>query len=243
MSGKKMISSQHQQINLSELEKNLKLAFKNQDLLLNALVHRSYLNEAKRANLQSNERLEFLGDSVLSFLVSSYIFQKYPDFPEGKLTFIRTFLVRTETLALLAKKLHLGKFLLISKGEESGGGRENPLLLANCFEAVLGAIYLDQGIETTTNFLQKNLDPVIMSISDPENLKDSKSLLQEKVQADGFPSPAYRLISSSGPDHQKSFIMGIYVNEKLLAQGTSHSKQEAEEEAAKKALENYNQKR
>ena len=238
-----MISSQHQQINLSELEKNLKLAFKNQDLLLNALVHRSYLNEAKRANLQSNERLEFLGDSVLSFLVSSYIFQKYPDFPEGKLTFIRTFLVRTETLALLAKKLHLGKFLLISKGEESGGGRENPLLLANCFEAVLGAIYLDQGIETTTNFLQKNLDPVIMSISDPENLKDSKSLLQEKVQADGFPSPAYRLISSSGPDHQKSFIMGIYVNEKLLAQGTSHSKQEAEEEAAKKALENYNQKR
>lgn len=243
MSGKKMISSQHQQINLSELEKNLKLAFKNQDLLLNALVHRSYLNEAKRANLQSNERLEFLGDSVLSFLVSSYIFQKYPDFPEGKLTFIRTFLVRTETLALLAKKLHLGKFLLISKGEESGGGRENPLLLANCFEAVLGAIYLDQGVETTTNFLQKNLDPVIMSISDPENLKDSKSLLQEKVQADGFPSPAYRLISSSGPDHQKSFIMGIYVNEKLLAQGTSHSKQEAEEEAAKKALENYNQKR
>jgi len=238
-----MISSQHQQINLSELEKNLKLAFKNQDLLLNALVHRSYLNEAKRANLQSNERLEFLGDSVLSFLVSSYIFQKYPDFPEGKLTFIRTFLVRTETLALLAKKLHLGKFLLISKGEESGGGRENPLLLANCFEAVLGAIYLDQGVETTTNFLQKNLDPVIMSISDPENLKDSKSLLQEKVQADGFPSPAYRLISSSGPDHQKSFIMGIYVNEKLLAQGTSHSKQEAEEEAAKKALENYNQKR
>ena len=238
-----MISSQHQQINLSELEKNLKLAFKNQDLLLNALVHRSYLNEAKRANLQSNERLEFLGDSVLSFLVSSYIFQKYPDFPEGKLTFVRTFLVRTETLALLAKKLHLGKFLLISKGEESGGGRENPLLLANCFEAVLGAIYLDQGVETTTNFLQKNLDPVIMSISDPENLKDSKSLLQEKVQADGFPSPAYRLISSSGPDHQKSFIMGIYVNEKLLAQGTSHSKQEAEEEAAKKALENYNQKR
>lgn len=238
-----MISSQHQQINLSELEKNLKLAFKNQDLLLNALVHRSYLNEAKRANLQSNERLEFLGDSVLSFLVSSYIFQKYPDFPEGKLTFIRTFLVRTETLALLAKKLHLGKFLLISKGEESGGGRENPLLLANCFEAVLGAIYLDQGVKTTTSFLQKNLDPVIMSISDPENLKDSKSLLQEKVQADGFPSPAYRLISSSGPDHQKSFIMGIYVNEKLLAQGTSHSKQEAEEEAAKKALENYNQKR
>lgn len=243
MSGKKMISSQHQQVNLSELEKNLKLAFKNQNLLLNALVHRSYLNEAKRANLQSNERLEFLGDSVLSFLVSSYIFQKYPDFPEGKLTFIRTFLVRTETLALLAKKLRLGKFLLISKGEESGGGRENPLLLANCFEAVLGAIYLDQGIETTTNFLQKNLDPVIMSISDPENLKDSKSLLQEKVQADGLPSPVYRLISSSGPDHQKSFIMGIYVNEKLLAQGTSHSKQEAEEEAAKKALENYNQKR
>lgn len=243
MSGKKMTLIKDQQINLKELEKKLGLVFKNQDLALNALIHRSYLNESKKANLQSNERLEFLGDSVLSFLVSGLIFEKYPDLPEGKLTFIRTFLVRTETLALLAKKLHLGKFMLMSKGEESSGGRENPLLLANCFEAVLGAIYLDQGIKITTGFIQKNLQPLISSISDPENLKDSKSLLQEKVQASGLPSPVYKLISSSGPDHQKTFVMGIYVNGKLLAQGTSRSKQEAEEEAAKKALENYNQKR
>ena len=232
-----------QQDKLNELEKNLGLVFKKQDLILNALIHRSYLNESKKANLSSNERLEFLGDSVLSFLVSSQIFEKYQNFPEGKLTFIRTFLVRTETLALLAKKLDLGKFMLMSKGEETSGGRENPLLLANCFEAVLGAIYLDQGIKNTAGFIQKNLKPLILSISDPEKLKDSKSLLQEKVQANGLLSPVYKLISSSGPDHQKTFVMGIYVNGRLLAEGTSRSKQEAEEEAAKKALENYNQKR
>ncbi|PIQ70439.1 ribonuclease III [Candidatus Shapirobacteria bacterium CG03_land_8_20_14_0_80_40_19] len=243
MFGKKMTLINNQEINLEELENKLGLIFKNQDLLLNALIHRSYLNESKKTKLQSNERLEFLGDSVLSFLVSGLIFEKYPDLPEGKLTFIRTFLVRTETLALLAKKLDLGKFMLMSKGEESGGGRENPLLLANCFEAVLGAIYLDREIKITASFIQKNLKPFISSISDPENLKDSKSLLQEKVQADGLSSPVYKLISSSGPDHQKTFVMGIYVNGQLLAQGTSRSKQEAEEEAAKKALENYNQKR
>jgi len=228
---------------MTDFEKKLGLTFKNQDLILNALIHRSYLNESKKANLASNERLEFLGDSVLSFLVSSQIYEKYQDFPEGKLTFIRTFLVRTETLALLAKKLDLGKYMLMSKGEEISGGRENPLLLANCFEAVLGAIYLDQGIKIAEEFIKKNLHPLFLSISDPENLKDSKSLLQEKVQADGLPSPVYKMISSSGPDHQKTFVMGIYVNGKLLAFGTSRSKQEAEEEAAKKALENYNQKR
>ncbi len=231
------------QNDLKQLEAILGFVFKDQDLLFRALTHRSFLNEAKNKNLSSNERLEFLGDAVLSFLVSSLIFKQFPDLHEGKLTFIRTYLVRTETLALLAQKLNFGQFLLMSKGEENGGGRENPLLLANCFEAVLGAIYLDGGIDKANLFLKKNLDPIIKTIKDPEELKDSKSLFQEKVQAEGLSSPAYKLISSSGPDHQKTFIMGIYLNDQLVATGTSRSKQEAEEQAARKALEIYGQKR
>jgi ribonuclease-3 len=228
--------------NLNQLENKLDIKFKNQALLVNALTHRSYLNEAGQKDLTSNERLEFLGDSVLSLLVSSHIYQKFPQLPEGKLTFIRTYLVRTETLALLSKKMELGKFMFMSNGEEMGGGRENPLLLANCFEAVLGAIYIDQGLEIASEFLKKNLIPILNKITDPEALKDSKSSLQERVQADGIPSPVYKLIASSGPDHQKIFTMGVFVNENLLAKGTSKSKQEAEEEAARLGLEVYHKK-
>ena len=227
---------------LNQLEKKLDIKFKNQALLVNALTHRSFLNEAGQKDLTSNERLEFLGDSVLSLLVSSHIYQKFPLLPEGKLTFIRTHLVRTETLAILSGKLEFGKFMFMSKGEELGGGRENPLLLANCFEAILGAIYIDQGLETASEFLKKNLDPILNKVTDPEALKDSKSLLQEKVQSDGLSSPVYKLITSSGPDHQKTFTMGVYVNDNLLAKGTSKSKQEAEEEAAGLGLEVYNKK-
>lgn len=221
---------------LIQFEQNLGLKFKNQYLLLNALTHRSYLNEVKSENISSNERLEFLGDSVLSFWVSGNIYKKFPDFSEGKLTFIRTHLVRTETLAGLSKKLQAGNYLLMSKGEEMGGGRENSLLLANTFEAILGAIYLDQGVEAVSSFLSKQLGPVLELVKNPDDLKDSKSLLQEKVQAEGFSSPVYKLHTAEGPDHAKSFTMGVYVGDKLLAEGTSNSKQQAEEEAAKKAI-------
>lgn len=223
---------------LTKVEQNLGIEFNNRGLLLNALTHRSYLNEVKTGNISSNERLEFLGDSVLSFWVSGNIYKKFPDFPEGKLTFIRTHLVRTETLAELSKKLQVGNYLLMSRGEEMGGGRENPLLLANSFEAILGAIYLDKGIEAVSSFLNKQLGPVLALVKNPNDLKDSKSLLQEKVQAEGFSSPVYKLHSSEGPDHAKTFTMGVYVGDKLLAEGISNSKQQAEEEAAKKALEN-----
>lgn len=218
------------------LEKKLNVVFKNKDILKNALVHRSFLNENKAITLKSNERLEFLGDSVLSFWVSSNIYSKFPDFPEGKLTFIRTYLVKTETLTYLAKNLSMGDFLLMSKGEEAGGGKTNPALLANSFEAIVGAIYMDQGIESAAKFLSEQLTPLIEKITDIEAFRDSKSILQEQIQAKGYASPMYKQISASGPDHQKVFTMGVYVDEKLLAEGTSNSKQEAEEMAAQKAI-------
>jgi len=221
----------------SELEKKLGYGFSRPEILKEALTHRSFLNENKSEKLSSNERLEFLGDAILSFWVSSQIYTKFPTLPEGKLTFIRTHLVRTTTLTKLAQKLSLGKFLLLSKGEERGGGRENPVLLANCFEAVIGAIFSDGGIEKISSFLKKQFGSIMGSIGENDLFKDSKSLLQEKVQAEGFSSPSYQLLFSSGPDHQRTFTMGVFIDNKLLAKGTSKSKQEAEELAAQKALE------
>lgn len=220
----------------SQLEKSLRLPFKDKKLLQQALTHRSFLNENKTMGLTSNERMEFLGDAVLSFWVSSTVFNKFPDQPEGQLTFARTHLVRTETLTMLAKNLSLGHFLFMSKGEEQGGGRENPVLLANSFEALIGAVYLDQGIQKVFEFLEENFAPLIAEINDINSFRDSKSLLQEMVQAKGYPSPVYRQISAVGPDHQKTFTMAVFVGETCLAEGTSRSKQEAEEMAARKAL-------
>ena len=219
------------------LEKSLGIELKKKELLVNALTHRSYLNETKKEELTSNERMEFLGDSILSFWVASRIYQKFPSFPEGKLTFIKTHLVRTETLAKMAEKLQLGQFMLMSKGEELGGGRKNTLLLANCFEAVTGAIFLDGGIQTVSLFLEKQINPVLEEVENPDSLKDNKSLLQEKIQAKGNSSPIYKLVSAVGPDHSKIFTMAVYSEDKLLAEGSGASKQEAEEQAAKKALE------
>ncbi|HUV72192.1 MAG TPA: ribonuclease III [Clostridia bacterium] len=220
-----------------QLEKNLNFSFKNQKLLKQALIHRSFLNEVREKKLSSNERLEFLGDAILEFWVSDQLFRRFSEFPEGKMTFVRTHLVRTETLAKLGRNLQLGQFLLMSKGEELGDGRENPVLLANTFEALLGAIFLDQGLEKAAEFLKSQFEPLLSKISPETTFKDNKSLLQELVQAKGQPTPSYRLISSAGPDHQKIFTMGVYVGERFLAQGTDKSKQEAEEEAAQKALE------
>lgn len=225
---------------LSELEKNTGIKFKNKNLIEQAFIHRSFLNEAKGKSLESNERLEFLGDSILSFWVSQKIFARFPDFPEGKLTFIKTYLVRTETLALLAQKLSLGEFLKLSKGEEAGGGKSNPNLLANCFEALVGAIFLDQGSEIIFQFLDKQFTPLIEEIKDVNQFRDSKSLFQEKVQALGLPTPVYRQLSSFGPDHQKTFVMGVFVKDVCIGEGASHSKQEAEELAAQQALEKNN---
>lgn len=226
-----------------DLQKIIKYQFKNKELLTQALTHRSYLNESREKNLSSNERLEFLGDAVLSFWVSNQLYKQFSELPEGKLTFIRTHLVRTETLAHLSKKLNFGNFLMMSKGEEIGGGRENPLLLANCFEAIIGAIFSDGGVDAVSKFLEERFTDLLGSVENPDQYKDSKSLLQEKVQADGLNFPIYKLVSSEGPDHQKVFTMAVCIDNKVLAEGTSRSKQEAEEEAARKALEIYDQRK
>ncbi len=225
---------------LQNLETTLGIKFDNQDLLREALTHRSFLNENPKAK-RSNERLEFLGDSVLSILVSTELFRRFPDAAEGYLTGLRSNLVRAKTLSLVAKHLNLGAFLQMSRGEEKSGGRENPSLLANTFEAILGAIYLDQGLETTATFLQTHIFPQIPAATKSESLFDFKSRLQEILQEKDHVSPTYRVLLETGPDHAKTFVVGVFSLKKLLAKGQGKSKQEAEQDAARLALEGIKQ--
>lgn len=209
--------------------------FNNQKLLDQAFTHRSFLNEAKE-KIESNERLEFLGDSIISFIVSDYLFYKYKDFNEGTLTNLRSLMVNTKSLAEIAKELDFGSYLKLSKGEELSKGRENISLLADCFEACVGALYMDQGIEAVKNFLRETLLVKAESIVQKKVLKDPKSLLQEYVQAQKQNSPMYKVLSEEGPAHERTFTIGVYLGEKLIGQGIGKSKQQAEEEAAKEAL-------
>jgi len=209
---------------------------KNNKLLEQSLTHRSYLNEVKE-KISSNERLEFLGDSILSFIVSEHLFINYPQFNEGKLTNLRSLLVNTKMLATCALEVGLGKMLRLSKGEEEGGGRKNPSILADVFEAYIGALFLDQGIEETKKFISalvitKADDFIIKNL-----LKDPKSRLQEFVQSKKQGSPKYVVLEEKGPAHKREFSVGVYVEENLLGKGVGASKQRAEEEAAIKALE------
>src|SRR3989344_5817644 len=222
-------------INLDILQKKIGISLTDKTLLATAFVHRSYLNEHKKYKGPSNERLEFLGDAALSIVVSSFLYEKLPNEPEGKLTTSRAALVRTETLAKIAKSLSLGKYLVLSKGEEDTGGRENPSILANTFEALVGAIYLDQGIDKVQEFLKKTV------ISDWKTLiesavPDNKSKLQEFVQRKYHVSPIYKLLSSWGPDHARQFEIGVFIGEKKMGKGTGNNKQSAAQNAARDAL-------
>lgn len=208
---------------------------KNQKLLEEALTHRSYLNEVKE-KVPSNERMEFLGDSILSFIVSDYLFSKYPDFNEGKLTNLRSLLVNTKMLAQLAQECDLGSKLRLSKGEEESGGRINTSLLADTFEAFLGALFLDKGIEEVKKFLYITVIPRADDFIQKNMLKDPKSRLQEHIQSKKQGSPMYRVTQEEGPAHARKFTVGVFVNEELLGEGAGKSKQEAEEQAAKVAL-------
>lgn len=229
--------------NLKALENKIGVEFKNKDLLSQALVHRSYLNENPRFKLGSNERLEFLGDSVLEFITSLLLFRKLPHYSEGNLTNIRSCLVRTSSLAEIAQELSLGKFLLLSKGEEDLGGRKNDTLLANCFEALVGAIYLDQDSKVVEKFLLELLIPRLEQTIKTQRFKDSKSLFQEFIQSREKITPNYTVLKESGPDHKKTFTVGLLVDKKLWTKGTGKSKLEAEEQAAKTALEKTQEKR
>ncbi|MBU4016314.1 ribonuclease III [Patescibacteria group bacterium] len=209
---------------------------KNQKLATQAFIHRSYLNEAKK-ELESNERLEFLGDSILSFVISDHLFRNYPDFDEGVLTNLRSLVVNTKSLAKEAKLRGFGKNLLLSKGEEESNGRENDSILANTFEAFIGALFVDQGIESVKEFLKNTLIPHIKEFVEKKVFKDPKSLLQENVQAKKQNSPIYKVLSEEGPAHAKIFTVGVFIENQKKGTGTGRSKQEAEEFAAEKALE------
>lgn len=217
-----------------EIEKNTGFIFKNKDLLHRALIHRSYLNENRKEG-QSNERLEFLGDAILEFVVSEHIFRKFEKEDEGHLTTLRSKLVNTISLAETAESIGLGQALYLSHGEESGGGRVNKTLLANTFEALIGAIFLDQGVEIVRQFIEKFINIKIPQTV-KKSLKDPKSMLQEFVQAKGYPAPAYKVVFEEGPDHAKHFVVEIIINRKPAAKGEGASKKQATQKAAEAAL-------
>ena len=210
--------------------------FKNAKLLRQAFVHRSFLNESKE-KVESNERLEFLGDSILSFVVSDHLFKTYPDFDEGILTNLRSLVVNTKSLASSAKELEFGKYLLLSHGEEESKGRENESILANTFESFIGSLFIDQGLDPVTKFIQDTIIPKIGDYVKKKVFKDPKSLLQEYVQSKKQTSPLYKVLQEEGPAHAKKFTIGVFINDEQLGAGVGRSKQDAEESAAEQALE------
>lgn len=212
----------------------LKDLFKNKELLDQALTHKSWVNEHPKART-SNERLEFLGDAILEFVITEVLYQRFPDHQEGYLTALRANLVNTQNLANLAQKLDIGQSLCLSKGEEEGGGRKNPSLLADTVEAVIGALYLDQGMETIRMFIRTHLVTEIpQKVSG--HLKDPKSRLQEYVQAKSLPAPRYKVIEESGPDHDKKFVIEVLIENKSWGKGEGKSKSQAEQSAAEAAI-------
>jgi ribonuclease-3 len=216
---------------------NLETLFTDQSLLALALTHRSWVNEHPNIR-ESNERLEFLGDAILEFVVSKEIFNQFPDQEEGYLTVLRANLVNTVNLAKLAQKLELGKKLLLSRGEEETGGRTNNSLLADTVEAIIGALFLDGGLSKSESFIHEQLLATIdETLANP--LKDPKSRLQEIVQAKGFPAPRYEVIDQKGPDHNKEFTIEVSVNGSPIAHGTGKNKSEAAQKAAEKGLAVY----
>lgn len=221
---------------IQRIEEKLKIKFKDKRLLGLALIHRSYLNETSERGLESNERLEFLGDAVLEFVISNWLYQLFPAFPEGQLTNLRSNLVQKATLYRLAKNFGLGENLKMSRGEADSGGQQNTSLLANCFEAVIGAVYLDQGITVAEDFLKQAFNPIIKEFSEKKEFKDNKTLLQEKVQAKTKEPPTYKTLKAEGPDHNKIFTVGVFSLGRMIGEGTGKSKQEAEEQAATNAL-------
>jgi len=221
--------------NLKNLQTKLNYTFKDEGKLTQALQHRSYLNENRSQNLKSNETYEFLGDSILEFWISIKLFNQFPQFNEGDLTNLRALIVCTENLALMSTKFGICDFVLLSKGEERHGGRSNHSILADTFEAVLGSIYLDGGIDPAFKFLEKTLNESISELSQKKVYKDPKSLFQEIAQSKRGITPKYQTINESGPDHLKVFEVAVYLDDELITTGTGNSKQKAEEDASTKA--------
>ena len=221
----------------SPLEKKLGITFKNKDILIQSFVHRSYLNENPEIGLEQNERLEFLGDAVLELVITEHLYKEYPQKAEGELTNWRAALVNAKMLALVAEELGFNEFLLLSRGEAKELGKARQYILANTFEAFIGAVFLDSGYPAAEKFIKKYLFEKLPHIIKNRLYKDAKSHFQEEAQERVGITPAYEVIKEFGPDHKKKFTVGVFLDKDLVAEGQGYSKQEAEEEAARAALE------
>lgn len=219
--------------NIEEFEKNIKYEFKNRALVRQALTHSSYANERRMNKLYNNERPEFLGDAVLELVTSEYLYKTYPDMHEGELTKLRASIVCEPTLALCAKEIKLGDFILLGKGEDATGGRERASILSDALEAVIGAIYLDGGFTNAKEFI---LTYIMLDIDKKKLFYDSKTILQETVQGMEAGKLSYELLCEEGPDHNKKFTVSACIGDKQYAVGTGKTKKAAEQEAAYKAL-------
>ena len=220
----------------SDLEAALGIAFDDKSLLTRALTHRSLVNENPQSPDTDNERLEFLGDAVLDFVTGEYLYQRFPEMREGALTSLRSALVKRETLARFAQEINLGDYMLISKGERAAGGHQRVALLAGAFEALIGALYLDQGLAGVRAFWHRFTDPYLERIVQDRLDKDAKSMLQELSQGAFQTKPHYQIVSQEGPDHAKEFVVEVHIGEQVLGVGRGNTKQRAEQEAARQAL-------
>lgn len=219
-------------------KEKLGFEFNNIDLLITALTHRSYVNEHKASVHDHNERLEFLGDAILEMVSSDFLYRNYNE-PEGIMTSWRAALVRTESIGDAGKELGYEPLVRLSKGEKHGSDRAHDVILADCFEAVIGAIYLDQGYETAKAFIYKHILNKIDEILEEGSWRDPKSYFQELAQKNDGETPVYRTLKEEGPDHDKNFTVGVYVGEKIKGTGIGHSKQEAQTAAAKEGIKQY----
>ena len=222
-------------MDLSKLENKIKVQFRNSELLQAALTHRSYLNENRSYQLPHNERLEFLGDAVLEMVTTEYLYQNFQN-PEGELTNLRSALVNYRLLSEIAKNTGIEEFILLSRGEAKDVGRARQVILANALEAIIGAIYLDQGMEQARKFIAQFVLTELPKIMQEQAYLDPKSRLQEIIQDKMAITPTYRVLSETGPDHAKVFTVGVYIDDRLIGEGTGPAKQDAEVEAAKDAL-------
>ncbi len=218
-------------------ENAIGVVFKNKDLLKQAFIHRSFLNENPDVKLPHNERLEFLGDAVLELIITDYLYKTYPAKAEGELTSLRSALVNTNTISSVALAMGMNDLLLLSKGEAKDTGRARQFILANTFESVIGSVYLDQGYEAARIFVSTNLIPRTQEILENNLMQDPKSYFQEKAQEVIGVTPSYKVISEVGPDHAKVFSVGLYIGQEFVVEGKGPSKQEAEQSAARLGLE------
>lgn len=221
---------------LAAFETKLGYSFQDKRLLETAFTHRSYLNENKAPGREHNERLEFLGDAVLELVVTEFLYAKYPEKPEGELTAFRAALVNTQSISDAGTKLGMNEYLLLSRGESRDTGRARLIILANAFEALIGALYLDSGYEVAKTFIAEQLFHKTEDVVANRLWQDAKSKLQETAQEKSGITPTYQVMSQSGPDHDKVFLIGAFIGEEKLATGEGRSKQEAEQDAAQKAL-------